>query len=438
MGQNIQIQPTGNLTGSVNIPGDKSISHRSIMLAGLANTPVKVTNFLHAADCWSTINCMRALGVSVDQDKEGALTVTGNGFYGLREPKNILDAGNSGTTIRLLTGLLGAQPFFSIITGDASLRKRPMARVITPLIQMGLHIVGREQSRYAPLAIHAAEQIRGIEYDMPVASAQVKSAILLAALYASSPTVLHETMPSRDHTERMFETFGIPVKRVGNSIILEPVKQLQAPEHINVPGDISSAAFWLIAASIIPNSQLVLHNVGINPTRTGILDILQQMGADITVTNERWSGREPVADLVVRSAKLKGVTVEAEIIPRLIDEIPILAVAASFAQGQTIIKGAEELRVKETDRLKAISLELGKMGARITETADGLIIDGSQSLHAALCHSHDDHRMAMALAIAGLAARGVEIEEADCVKISYPDFFAVLADLSSGLTGGKQ
>ena len=429
MGEIIQIQKASGLTGSFTIPGDKSISHRSIMLAGLADTPVTVTNFLHAADCWSTINCMRALGVIVEQDKDGVLTVKGKGFNGLSEPSDVLDAGNSGTTIRLLTGLLGAQPFFSVLTGDASIRKRPMARVITPLAKMGLKIAGRSQSRYAPLAISIAEQVRGIEYDMPVASAQVKSAILLAALYANTPTTITEPMPSRDHTERMFETFGIPVKRSGKAIILEPIKEIVAPKRIDVPGDISSAAFWLVAASIIPNSQLVLLNVGINPTRTGILDVLKQMGADITITNERWSGGEPVADIVVRSADLRGVTIEAEIIPRLIDEIPILAVAALFAQGQTVVKGAEELRVKETDRLQAVTLELGKMGATITETADGFVIDGPQIINSANCDSHHDHRMAMAMAIAGLAAQGVEIKGSECVKISYPDFFAVLSEL---------
>ncbi|MDF2572440.1 MAG: aroA1, partial [Sporomusa sp.] len=341
----IKLTPSNGLVGTVNIPGDKSISHRSVMLAGLADTPVKVTNFLHAADCRSTIDCMRALGVTIEQDEAGVLTITGRGFYGLSEPYNVLDAGNSGTTIRLLTGLLGAQPFFSVMTGDASLRKRPMARVITPLAKMGLKIMGRENSRYAPLSITAAEQINGIEYDMPVASAQVKSAILLASLYANSPTTITEPLPSRDHTERMFETFGIPVTRIGNSITIEPVEKLTAPELINIPGDISSAAFWLVAASIIPNSQLTLNNVGINPTRTGILDVLKRMGANITITNERRSGFEPVADIVVHSAQLKGVTIEAEIIPRLIDEIPVLAVAALFAEGKTTVRGAEELRV---------------------------------------------------------------------------------------------
>lgn len=429
MGEVIKVAPAARLTGTIHIPGDKSISHRSVMLAGLADTPVKVTNFLQAADCRSTIACMQALGVMVEQDEAGQLTITGNGFYGLREPETVLDAGNSGTTIRLLTGLLGAQSFFSVITGDASLRKRPMGRVITPLAKMGLQILGREQSRYAPLAIMPAKEITGIEYAMPVASAQVKSAVLLAALYAGSTTVITEPLPSRDHTERMFETFGIPVLRTGNTITLNPVQKLTAPSLINIPGDISSAAFWLVAASIIPNSRLTLVNVGINPTRTGILDILQAMGADIAVVNERWSGREPVADIIVKSARLQGTTIDPEIIPRLIDEIPALAVAALFAEGRTVVQGAEELRVKETDRLKAVSLELSKLGAKITETPDGLIIDGPQQLNFSPCYSHHDHRMAMALAVAGLAGQGAEIAAADCVTISYPDFFAVATGL---------
>ncbi|MGL5514667.1 MAG: 3-phosphoshikimate 1-carboxyvinyltransferase, partial [Sporomusa sp.] len=292
-----------------------------------------------------------------------------------------------------------------------------------------IQITGRQQSRYAPLAISPAGQIEGIEYEMPVASAQVKSAILLAALYAGNSSTIIEPMPSRDHTERMLETFGVTIVKNDREITLHPVQALTAPELINVPGDISSAAFWLVAASIIPNSQLTLVNVGVNPTRTGILDILKQMGADITITNKRWSGREPVADIIVRSAKLKGVTIEADIIPRLIDEIPILAVAALFADGRTVVQGAEELRVKETDRLKAVAVELGKMGAKIIETADGLSIEGPQQLKFAVCHSHDDHRMAMALAIAGVAAHGVEIQEPECVQVSYPDFFTVLSAL---------
>ncbi|MCE5285497.1 MAG: 3-phosphoshikimate 1-carboxyvinyltransferase [Pelosinus sp.] len=426
----LTISAKKQLIGTIRIPGDKSISHRSIMLSGLASTPVVVKNFLFAADCCSTISCMQALGVQVEKQASGDLHIQGNGFYGLQEPKDILDAGNSGTTLRLLTGILACQPFFSVITGDASLRKRPMGRVVKPLSMMGCQMVGRQETRYIPLAIKPGENIRGIQYNMPVASAQVKSAILLAGLFAAETTVVTEPYLSRDHTERMLETFGVPIKRDGLSVSLEGVTELTAPAVIEVPGDISSAAFWLVAGSIMPDSQLTLENVGINPTRTGILDVLKEMGANISLINERLSGTEPIADLTIKSAQLQGVTIEGEIIPRLIDEIPILAVAALFAKGRTVIRGAEELRVKETDRLRAVTSELTKMGAKIEETPDGLIIDGPQKLEFAVCDSHDDHRMAMSLAIAGLAGCGVEINNPDCVRISYPDFFTVLDKVS--------
>lgn len=426
------VKPARRLAGAIAIPGDKSISHRSVMLAGLADSPVRISNFLAAADCLSTVASMRALGVKIEQAGENGLTVRGNGLFGLSEPEDILDAGNSGTTLRLLTGILAGQPFFSVLTGDGSLRRRPMGRVITPLAKMGCRILGREQSRYAPLAILPADGIHGIDYTMPVASAQVKSALLFAGMFADGPTRITEPYLSRDHSERMLQTFGAKVTRSGLTVKLAPVQELFAPPAIDVPGDISSAAFWLVAATVIPGSRLRLTNVGVNPTRTGIIDILRRMGADITVDAERQAGEEPVADLVVASADLTGTTVEGEIIPRLIDEIPVLAVAALFAKGRTVISGAEELRVKETDRLKAITLELTKMGARIEETADGLIIDGPQPLSDAVCQSHGDHRMAMALAVAGMAAGGVEIEEADCVAISYPHFFSHIVKLAGG------
>ncbi|MDT8901186.1 3-phosphoshikimate 1-carboxyvinyltransferase [Anaeroselena agilis] len=431
------VKPARKLAGEIAVPGDKSISHRSVMLAGLADSPVTICNFLASADCLSTVACMQALGVKVDRPGEDELAILGNGLYGLSEPEEVLDAGNSGTTIRLLTGILAGQPFFSVLSGDGSLRRRPMARVITPLSKMGCRIYGREGSRYAPLAIVPADGIHGIDYTMPVASAQVKSALLFAGMFADGPTRITEPYISRDHSERMLQTFGAKVTRSGLIVKIAPVQELSAPRTIDVPGDISSAAFWLVAATIIPGSRLRLTNVGINPTRTGIIDILRRMGADIEITNQRQAGEEPVADLVVSAAELSGTTVEGEIIPRLIDEIPVLAVAALFAKGRTVISGAEELRVKETDRLKAITLELAKMGARIEETVDGLIIDGPQRLEAAVCQSHDDHRMAMALAIAGLAAGGVEIEEAACVAISYPRFFAHIAALQEAAGGSR-
>jgi len=425
------IAPARHLAGEIAVPGDKSISHRSVMLAGLADRPVRITNFLAAADCLSTVACMRSLGVKIEQTGDNELIVTGRGLFGLSEPDDILDAGNSGTTLRLLTGILAGQPFFSILSGDGSLRRRPMARVIAPLSKMGCRILGREQHRYAPLAILPADGIHGIAYAMPVASAQVKSALLFAGMFADGPTSITEPYLSRDHSERMLQTFGAKLSRSGLTVKLTPVQELFAPPVIDVPGDISSAAFWLVAATIIPGSRLRLTNVGVNPTRTGIIDILRRMGADITVTAERRVGEEPVADLLVAAAELTGTTVEGEIIPRLIDEIPVLAVAALFARGRTVISGAEELRVKETDRLKAIAMELAKMGARIEETPDGLIIDGPQPLTGAVCSSHGDHRMAMALAVAGMAAGGAEIEEADCVAISYPGFFADIAKLQA-------
>lgn len=421
----------GPLSGEIEIPGDKSISHRSVMLAGLAASPVRVRNFLPSADCWSTVGCMRALGVSVEQTGESELIVRGNGLFGLSEPTDILDAGNSGTTMRLLTGILAGQPFFSVLTGDGSLRRRPMARVIAPLARMGCRIHGREQSRHAPLAILPADAIHGIDYTMPVASAQVKSALLLAGMFADGPTRVTEPHFSRDHTERMLQTFGAKVTRSGLTVKLDPVRELVAPVVIDVPGDISSAAFWLVAATIIPGSRLKLTNVGINPTRSGVIDVLRRMGADITLTDQRQAGAEPVADITVSYAGLTGTIIEGEIIPRLIDEIPVLAVAALFARGRTVISGAEELRVKETDRLKAITLELTKLGARIEETADGLVIDGPQPLAAASCLTYDDHRMAMALAVAGMAAHGVEIDEPGCVAISYPNFFQHVAQLQA-------
>lgn len=418
------------LKGTVSIPGDKSISHRSVMLAGLSSNRVHITNFLQADDCMSTVACIKSLGVKVEHIAANELYITGNGLFGLKEPENILDAGNSGTTMRLLAGILGAQPFFSVLTGDDSLRHRPMDRVVAPLSKMGCMISGRRGSRYAPLAITPPDKIKGIDYKTPVASAQIKSALLLAGLFADSPTIITEPRKSRDHSERILTAFGAGVTVLDTTITLEPPKELNAPDHLEIPGDISSAAFWLVAASIIPDSEIMLVNVGINPTRTGIIEILIRMGADIEITNKRLAGKEPIADLFVRSSQLVGVEIEPDIIPSLVDEIPVLAVAALFAEGRTIIRGAGELRVKETDRLKAISMEFNRMGAGIIETEDGLIIDGKKSLCFARCDSHHDHRMAMALAVAGTAGQGVEIAAPDCVSISYPDFYSAIDKLS--------
>ena len=420
--------------GTVEIPGDKSISHRSVMFAGLGNTPVHIRNFLHAEDCLSTVGVMRALGVNVEFRNEHELIVTGRGLHGLTEPLTVLDAGNSGTTLRLMMGLLAPQPFLSVFCGDSSLTRRPMGRVLRPLSEMGAQIYGRSENNNLPLTIVPAEaKLRGIHYKSPVASAQVKSAILLAGLYADAPTTVTEPYVSRDHTEQMLAGFGVHLERSGTSVTLYPVEKggYRAPDEITVPGDISSAAFFLVAGSIIADSRLLLKNVGINPTRTGILDVLTEMGAHITLQNERMSGGERVADIAVEAAHLHGVSFGAEIMPRLIDEIPVLAVAALFAKGDTVITGAGELRVKETDRLRAIATEFQKLAPdSIEEREDGLVIHGNAKIERAQVSSWGDHRMAMSLAVLGAAAEGVLLENPDSVNISYPTFFSELDRLS--------
>ena len=420
------------LQGELRIPGDKSISHRSVMFAGLADTPVHITNFLPSADCLSTAACMEALGATVTHVSATELIVTGHGMHGLREPETLLDAGNSGTTLRLMMGMLATQPFLAVFTGDASLSRRPMGRVIEPLTAMGSRLAGRGGNRFLPIAVLPPDgKLQGIHYQSPVASAQVKSAILLAGLFADGRTTVVEPYTSRDHTERMLEGFGIPVEKAGTSVSVQPAERLCAPAAIEVPGDISSAAYWLVAASVSADSELLLKNVGINPTRTGILDVLWAMGADITVQNERQSGGESAADLLVRTARLHGTSFGAEIMPRLIDEIPALAVAAMFADGDTEITGAGELRVKETDRLQAITDQFNKLADCIEGREDGLLIHGGrQKLQPAQCFSYDDHRIAMSLAIAGAAGAGVEIRQPDCVRISYPSFYEELQNLA--------
>lgn len=417
------------LSGEILIPGDKSVSHRSVMFAGLCDSEVKITNFLHAADCMSTVNCMRSLGVTVQEIDENTLIVKGNGLHGLKEPTTIIDAGNSGTTLRLMMGILAGQKFLTTFTGDASLSRRPMGRVINPLSQMGANIVGRQNNKLLPITIiPTKENLQGISYQMPMASAQVKSAILLAGMNADGETTVTEPYTSRDHTERMLAGFGVSLKKSGTSITISKVDKMTAPKEIHVPGDISSAAFWLVAASIIKDSDVILKDVGINETRTGIIDVLNNMGADIELINIR-NEVEPLADIRVRSAKLHGTTFGADIMPRLIDEIPIITVAAMFAEGKTVITGAGELRVKETDRLQVITDEFNKICPCIEGQKDGMVITGGQAdnLKFACCNSHDDHRIAMALAILGAAGAGIEIENSACVNISYPTFYEILA-----------
>ena len=432
MAEGKEIRPAKRgLTGKIRVPGDKSVSHRSVMFSAIAKGKVHVQNFLEAADCLSTAACMRALGAGVERQTDGSFLVTGVGLHGLKEPQGILDAGNSGTTLRLLLGILAGQPFFSALSGDASLSRRPMGRVVEPLTRMGAAIRGRGSDRFLPLAVLPHEgSLRAMDYESPVASAQVKSAVLLAGLYAERETCLTEPALSRDHTERMLSAFGAKIEREGTKVTIEPADELFAPEEIVVPCDISSAAYWLVAASLIEGSDIILQDVGVNPTRTGILDVLSDMGANITIDNERESGGEALADIRVRSASLRGASFGGEIIPRLIDEIPILAVAALFADGDTVISGAAELRVKETDRLAAVTAELNRLAPDAVEAKeDGMVIHGGRTLSLASCRTYDDHRMAMSLTVAGAAGAGVTLDAPSCVNISYPSFYQTLDKL---------
>lgn len=423
----MKINPVSSFKGTIPIPSDKSISHRSVMFGALALGTTKIYNFLMGDDCLSTIRCFRQLGLSIDIE-DTTVTVYGKGLHGLTPSQDALDCGNSGTTVRLLSGILAAQDFTSTITGDASIQKRPMKRVIEPLNQMGAKLTAAENN-FCPMHIESSK-LNGITYHSPVASAQVKSCILLAGLYANSPTTVTEPFISRDHTERMLSAFGATIKRENTAVTIMPCEELYATE-ITVPGDISSAAFFIVAGLITPNSDILIQNVGINPTRRGILDVLIEMGGDITLLNEQLICGEPVCDLRVKTSKLRGTVVAGSIIPTLIDEIPALAVAACFAKGQTIIKDASELKVKECNRIDAMYSELSKMGADITATEDGMIINGTSSLHGAQLNSFHDHRIAMSMAIAASnASSPSEILDAECVKISFPNFFKLLDTLT--------
>lgn len=419
------IKKANSLNGVINVSGDKSISHRAIMLGAIANGKTKITNFLMGEDCMSTIECFRKMGVKINIEKDTVI-VEGVGLNGLKQPQTELYTGNSGTTTRLLCGILSGQNFETKINGDNSIQKRPMKRIITPLEKMGAII--QSKNGFCPLKIHKKENLTGIEYTLPVASAQIKSAVLLAGLYAKGNTTVIEPVSSRDHTERMLKALGVDIIKDNNKIILSPPPVLNA-KNIIIPSDISSAAFFIVAGCIIPNSQITIKNVGINPTRTGIIDILKQMGANITQTNYK-NDVEPVCDIIVKSSELNGVTISGDIIPRLIDEIPILTVAAVFAKGQTIIKDAQELKVKESNRIYAMTTELKKAGADITETEDGMIINGGNLLKGASFETYNDHRIAMSMAIFSLACDGEsEILNPEIVKISYPEFFDVLQKL---------
>ena len=416
-----------SLKGEVSIPGDKSISHRAVMFGSLAEGTTEVTNFLQGADCLSTISCFRKLGIEIENTSQRIL-IHGKGLHGLTEPSDTLDTGNSGTTTRLISGILAGQRFTTILNGDASIQTRPMKRIMTPLSMMGADITSLKGNDCAPLRI-CGGQLHGVAYTSPVASAQVKSCILLAGLYADAPTSVTEPVLSRNHTELMLAGFGAHVTSSGTTATIEPEPDLNGMK-IEVPGDISSAAYFLAAGLMIPNSEIMIKNVGINPTRDGILRVAKEMGGDITILNEKTSGGEPTCDLLVRSSSLKSVTIGGEIIPTLIDEIPMIAVMACFAEGITTIKDAQELKVKESNRIDTVVTNLKAMGAHIEATDDGMIIEGGYPLHGAVIDSHLDHRIAMSFAVGALGADGeTTIEGADCVKISYPEFYQTLEKL---------
>ena len=427
------VAPASRLRGEVRVPGDKSISHRALIFNAIAEGEAIVANLGPGADCVSTLRCLRALGVKIETGDDGSIRLTGAGLQGLSEPDDLLDAGNSGTTMRLMAGLLAGQRFFSVLTGDASLRRRPMKRVVEPLRQMGGQIWGREGDGLPPLAIRGTA-LSGIDYRLPVASAQLKSAILLAGLHSRGTTVVREPSASRDHTERMLRAQGADVRVDGLTITLNPGRPLKALS-MEIPGDISSAAFWLVAAAIHPDAEIVVRDVGMNPGRTGVLEALEAMGARIQVIPRGERAGEPIADLVAVSSKLRGIEVKGDLVPRLIDEIPVLAVAAVFAEGQTVFADASELRVKETDRIAALAIELTRMGAQVTEQADGLVVGGTGRLGGAVCQSHGDHRMAMALAVAGLVAEAeVTVEGSGAADVSYPAFWSELNRLAGGVS----
>ena len=423
----MEIKKVNKLNGTLAIPGDKSISHRAVMFGSLAEGTTGITNFLEGADCLSTISCFQKMGINIENNN-GEILVRGKGLHGLTAPDDVLDVGNSGTTTRLISGILAGQDFISELTGDASIRKRPMKRIMTPLSQMGADIVSLNGNGCAPLKI-SGKKLQAIHYDSPVASAQVKSCVLLAGLYADGITSVTEPVLSRNHTEIMLNYFGADVTSEGTTASVKPDPSLYGRE-ILVPGDISSAAYFIAAGLLVPNSEILLKNVGTNPTRDGILRVCKAMGADITLLNETKEG-EPTADLLIRSSSLHGTTVEGAIIPTLIDELPMIAVMAAFAKGTTVIRDAAELRVKESDRIQVMTENLQKMGADIQATDDGMIINGGKPLHGAEIDSHLDHRVAMSFAVAGLLCDGpLMIRNGECVNISYPEFYSDLYSLA--------
>ncbi|SES62013.1 3-phosphoshikimate 1-carboxyvinyltransferase [[Clostridium] polysaccharolyticum] len=417
-----------HLRGELQIPGDKSISHRAIMLGSLAKGTTEITNFLQGADCLSSMACFQSMGISITRNKDTVL-VHGKGLHGLSKPEAMLDVGNSGTTTRLMSGILAAQPFESSLNGDASIQKRPMKRIMEPLSLMGAQIESLAGNGCAPLRI-VGKPLKGIHYQSKVASAQVKSCILFAGLYADGETSVTEPYVSRNHSELMLSYFGGTIKTEGTTATVLPEPVLSG-QKVSVPGDISSAAYFIAAALLVPGSEVLIKNVGTNPTRDGILRVCKQMGADITLLNTSSTKGEPSADLFVRSSSLHGTVIGGELIPALIDELPIIAILASYAEGETIIKDAQELKVKESNRIDVMVSNLSKMGVDIQATDDGMIIHGGKPLHGAVIDSKSDHRIAMSFAVASLQAEGVtEILGSECVRISYPGFYEDLKKLS--------
>lgn len=422
----MEIPKLNKLHGKLTIPGDKSISHRAVMFGALAQGTTRITHFLEGADCLSTISCFQAMGIHIQKNKDEVL-VEGKGLHGLQAPLDILDVGNSGTTTRLISGILAGQDFTSRLTGDASICQRPMGRIITPLSLMGAQITSQNQNGCAPLTIQGGH-LHGIHYQSPVASAQVKSCVLLAGMYADAPTSVTEPVLSRNHTELMLNYFGAQVTSKGTTASILPQPDLKARD-ITVPGDISSAAYFIAAGLLVSGSEILLCNVGINPTRDGLLRVCQAMGGDITLLNVRNDG-EPTADLLIRSSSLHGTEIKGEIIPTLIDEIPMIAVMAAFAEGTTVIRDAAELKVKESDRIQVMTDNLTRMGADVEALPDGMIIHGGKPLHGATIDSHKDHRIAMSFAVAGGICEGsLTITDGECVNISYPEFYTDLYSL---------
>lgn len=420
---NHTIKPKNNLKGIVKVAPDKSISHRAVMFGSIAQGITEIENYLTGDDCLATIRCFKNLGINIEVNND-KITVHGKGLYGLTPPNCILDVGNSGTTIRLISGILAGQTFETVITGDGSIQKRPMKRIIDPLSEMGANIKGINNTNFAPLTI-TGTKLNSMKYTLKIASAQIKSAIILASLYANGETEIIEPIKSRNHSEIMLKYLGANIRTIDNSIFIK--KSNLVGKKIIVPNDISSAAFFIVAALITKNSELTLVDVGINETRTGIIDVLLQMNANIIIQNKRTLNGEDIADIVICSSELKGTTIQGDVIPRMIDEIPVFAVAAAFAKGQTIIKDATELKVKESNRINAVVTEFKKFGIDIKETDDGMIINGSNCATGTTANCYDDHRIAMSLAVLGLRSDGeTTINNTDCVNISFPDFFSIL------------